>query len=169
MEEIGPPLSVRQEAFCQEYIVDFNGTQAAIRAGYSDTEAARVQASRMLARDNISSRINQLIAERKHRVSVTADFVLQSLLRIVNVDLSDAFDEEGNMLSIKKMPKDLRLALASYEESYSEHGMNRKLKPNDRMKALELIGRHVKMFTDKLEHTGNLTLEDLVVKSNKEN
>ena len=72
-------LTRKQELFCQEYIVDYNGTKAAIRAGYEE-RSARQMASRMLAKDNIRSRVRELQADQVQRMTVTQDYVIQQLV-----------------------------------------------------------------------------------------
>lgn len=75
----------RQEKFCQEYIVDLNQTQAAIRAGYS-TKTADVQASRLLTNVKIQARIQELMKKREQRTEITADKVLQRWWDIATAD-----------------------------------------------------------------------------------
>ncbi len=171
----GCELSARQERFCREYIVDFNGSQAATRAGYSaDPSTARSTASRLLTYHNIQARLATLKAEQNKRLDFSADRVLLELARIAFADQSQCFDEEGNLLKFKQMPEDIRRALAGMEvfEEFEGAGRERvhvgntkKVKSWDKVKALELLGKHHKLFTDKVEHGGKLTLEDLVVGS----
>ena len=78
----------RQEKFCQEYIVDLNQTQAAIRAGYSK-KTADVQASRLLTNVKIQARIQELMQKREQRTEITADKVLQRWWDIATADPND--------------------------------------------------------------------------------
>ncbi len=68
-------LTDKQQAFCEEYIVDLNGTQAAIRAGYSE-DTARQQSSRLLTNVNVGQYIVELKAKRIERLNIDADYVL---------------------------------------------------------------------------------------------
>lgn len=74
-------LNDRQELFCQEYLVDYNATQAAIRAGYAE-ESAGVQACRLLKNDKVLSRVRALQAEQTERLCVTRDYVIYEILSI---------------------------------------------------------------------------------------
>lgn len=82
------PLTDKQEMFCREFIVDLNGTQAAIRAGYSE-KTANEQASQLLAKLSVQSRVAQLKAERAQRLGVSADQVLQWWVDIATADPND--------------------------------------------------------------------------------
>ncbi|HGJ5891174.1 MAG TPA: terminase small subunit, partial [Arsenophonus apicola] len=74
-------LTDKQEAFCREYLIDLNATQAAIRAGYSEKTAKDI-ACQNLAKLNIQKRIQTLMEERKNRIEVNADYVLKRLVEI---------------------------------------------------------------------------------------
>jgi phage terminase small subunit len=165
-------LTPQQELFCQEYVKDLNGTQAAIRAGYAAQPAsARVQASRLLTKANLSERIKALFDERKHRIQVDGDTVLRELLKLATSDLRKLFDDAGTLLPPDKWPDDTAIAVSSVEveelfEGYGpdrhQIGYTKKIKFWDKPKSLELLGKHLKLFTEKIEHSGKVTLEDLV-------
>lgn len=168
-------LMPAQDTFCREYLKDLNGTAAAIRAGYTET-SAKSQASRLLADDRIQERIAQLNAERMARVQVDADTVLRELLRIATSDIGEAFKDDGGLKPLKEIPTDIRRAIQSIEidELFDGFGQDRhqightkKLKFWDKTKALEMLGKHLKLFTEKIEVSGSLTLEALVVASQK--
>ncbi len=151
-------LTDKQEMFCLEYVKDFNGTQAAIRAGYSE-KTANEQAAQNLAKLSISRRIQELMAERKAKVKLDAEFVLGELMKLANVDASHAFDSNGDLLPIHDMPEDLRKSIASVEtiEYFKEKmqvGWLKKVKFWDKPKSLELLGRNLRLFVEKLEVTG---------------
>jgi phage terminase small subunit len=71
-------LSERQELFCREYVIDMNGTQAAIRAGYAKG-SAEVQASRLLSNDKIAMRVKELKSEVFNKLEISAEYVLSGL------------------------------------------------------------------------------------------
>lgn len=132
------PAKDRQELFCIEYLVDCNGTQAAIRAGYSE-HTATMQASRLLSKANVRARIAELMEERSKNTLVDAVFVVERLkqvagrcLQAVPVMIYDPVNKE----MVQKVDEDGR---AVWE--FDSNGANR---------ALELLGKHVGMFTDKL-------------------
>ena len=155
-------LNEKQKRFCREYLIDYNGTQAAIRAGYS-AESARNQSSRMMTNDDIRDFIFELQDRRSRRLDVSADRVILELSRVAFSDPADFYDENGNLLSIPNIPEDARKSLSGLEvtEEYEGFGRERvpagftkKIKRWDKVKALELLGKHLKMFTEKHEHTG---------------
>lgn len=158
------PLTGKEKRFVQEYLKDLNQTQAAVRAGYTKhPDAARSIASRLATKANISTAIALGMAERAKAVQVDAHFVISELKKIANVDIAQAYDANGNLLSFDQMPEDVRRSIAGVEtvEEYEGFGKDRtwtgytkkvKFWPKD--KALELLGKHIGMFTDKIEHSG---------------
>lgn len=168
-------LPPKQELFCKEYLVDLNGTQAAIRAGYSP-KCACEQASELLRKPQIYARVQELMNKRSSKMEINSDTVLQEILRLARVDLSEAYDKDGKLLHPKDMPEDVRRAISAIEV-FEEHdgvgkdrkyiGETMKVKFWDKTKALELLGKHLKLFTDKIEHSHRVTLEDLVTGSHK--
>jgi phage terminase small subunit len=155
-------LTPRQEKFCHEYLKDRNGMQAAIRANYSP-RSAKEQASRLLTKDNVRYRVNQLIEEQFNRIKLSADLVIKGLLKISEADIRDAFDEDGNLKPIKDLPEPIAKAIAGVEtdELYDgkgsdreKIGVTRKIKFWNKNEALRDLGRHLKMFTDVQEIRG---------------
>ena len=138
----------RHELFCQEYIVDFNGTQAAIRAGYSP-KTARVQASQLLTNPNISARVRELQKERLDRLILNQDFVV---LQIV-----DTIQQCKGGYPVKTLnPK---------TGKYEEIGMYQ-FDSRGCLKGLELLGTHLGMFGKGQPHAGgeeeNNLLEQII-------
>lgn len=172
MSEELKPLTRKQERFCQEYIKDLNQTQALIRAGYDqEPGVAAVTAHRLLKKANVAQRIQQLFDERAKTVGVDANTVLRELLMLATVDLSRAYDSFGQVLPMNEMPEEIRKCIAGFEvqeiffgqgDDKQVGGFTKKLKFWDKPKALELLGKHLKLFTDKVEHSGSFKLEDLV-------
>lgn len=151
-------LTPKQEAFCREYLIDLNGTQAAIRAGYS-VKGAHVQAAQLLSNPKVQVFANQLKTERAQRTEITADRVLLEIGRLAFADIRSVFDESGRLLPVHMLPPEVAASIASIEVVTSkvpggdpvdvEH--TAKIKFWDKRGSLELLGRHLKMFTDKLE------------------
>jgi len=168
-------LTPKQELFCYEYIKDKNATTAYIRAGYS-AQGARQNASLLLTNHYIRAKINELLEEQFKRLKVDVDTVLKGLLKIAESDLCDAFDEDNRLKPIKDMPEPFIKAIASIEieELYGGRGNDRKLigytkkiRLLDKIRALELLGKHLKLFTDVHEIPGLENLAEQIKAARK--
>ena len=153
-------LRPKQILFIKEYLVDLNGAQAAIRAGYS-AKTARITASQLLTKPNIQAAIQAEMDKRAEKTSITAERVLEEIARIAFLDIRKAFDVNGNLLPIHEMPEDVARAMGGMDiSSYTGQGegaiteITKKIKLIDKKGALELLGKHLKLFTEKVEHTG---------------
>jgi phage terminase small subunit len=153
------PLTDKQEAFCLEYLKDLNATQSAIRAGYSE-KTAKAQASRLLTNVDVSARVQELMTERVNRVQVDADTVLRELLRIATYDVAAVFDSAGFMKPVQDIPEEVRRAITGIEvdeifagqgEDRSIIGHAKKVKLGDKVKALEILGKHLGLFVQKTQ------------------
>jgi phage terminase small subunit len=163
-------LEPRQLRFCQEYIIDLNGTQAAIRAGYSE-DSARAIASENLTKPDIEAKIQELKDLRSLRTEITADKVLTETYLLAASDIGEAFNEDGSLKPIKEIPSHIRKAISSVEvdELFEGHGADkeqvgytRKIKLWDKVKTLELLGKHLKVFSDKVELTADASLASIL-------
>ncbi|RUL12423.1 terminase small subunit [Proteus mirabilis] len=151
-------LNDKQEMFCREYLIDLNATQAAIRAGYSE-KTANAQASRLLVNVNIQNRIQELKSNRNERVEVDADYVLKRLVEIDQMDVLDILNESGDLKPVRDWPKAWRTTLSGLDVmsiSTGEEGTDallKKIKWPDKVKNLELLGKHVKVqaFKEQIE------------------
>ncbi len=168
-------LTPKQAAFVREYLVDLNATQAALRAKYSTRTAPKI-GSENLHKPGIRAAIDEAIAKRAAKVEVKSDDILRELLRIARVDIGDAYDDAGRLKDIHAIPEDTRRAIVGIdaEELYEwnenrreQIGTTRKVRFADKIRALEMLGKHLKLFTEKVEHEhkGTLTLEQLVAGS----
>ncbi|WP_336792455.1 terminase small subunit [Pantoea anthophila] len=138
-------LTDKQEMFCREYLIDLNATQAAIRAGYSKN-SANEQGAQNLAKLSIAQRIIELKAERNERVEVDADYVLRRLVEIDEMDVLDILLANGELKPIKDWPKVWRTTLSGMdvtEMAGDAAGLLKKIKWPDKVKNLELLGKHV--------------------------
>ncbi|MDR5616838.1 terminase small subunit [Arsenophonus sp.] len=162
-------LTNKQEAFCREYLIDLNATQAAIRAGYSEKTAKDI-ACQNLAKLNIQKRIQTLMEERKNRIEVNADYVLKRLVDIDQMDVLDIITESGDLRPIKDWPKVWRTTLSGFDIAAirvdGAEALLKKIKWPDKIKNLELLGKHVSVqaFRDQIknEHDVVGTLSDLM-------
>ena len=147
------PLTPKQAAFVQEYLVDLNGAAAARRAGYKVKNADQL-GTQLLGKTSITTAIQAAIAERSARTAVTQDRVVLELARIAFMDMSRLVKFEGGKMTITEtaeLAEDDRRALSELSESGTENGRTRKVKVHDKLKALELLGKHLAMFTDRQE------------------
>lgn len=149
-------MTKKQKRFIEEYLVDLNATQAAIRAGYSPDTAGSI-GSENLKKPEIRARIEKAIAERSKRTGINQDRIVMELAKIallnpkglVNFDEAtikeDAADEDVAAVAsvrVKRFP------------TKDGEGVEREVKMYDKTKALELLGRHLGMFKDKVEVSG---------------
>lgn len=140
-------LTGKQEAFCNEYLVDLNGTKAAIRAGYSETSAAEV-ASQNLRMSNIQERITQLRQQTGKAYNITRERIAQELAMIAFGDTRILFDENGALKSPENWSDEGRI-ISSYEESLTEFGdektggtkTTKKVRQWDKNKAIDSLNR----------------------------
>lgn len=154
-------LNDKQEMFCREYLVDLNATQAAIRAGYSE-KTAQEQSSRLLSNVMVQSRIAELKADRNEQVGVDAAYVLRRLTEIDQMDVLDILLQNGELKPIKDWPKVWRTTLSGMDvvemASADSAALLKKIKWPDKVKNLELLGKHVSVqaFKEQVsnEHTG---------------
>lgn len=146
-------LTEKQKRFVEEYLIDLNATQAAIRAGYS-TNTAKDIGCENLAKPNIRACIDKEIAERSKRTGINQDRVIRELARLAFVNANDVIDMEEATLK-DGATEDDTAAIASVKvktiPTKEGEGIEREIKLTDKLKALELLGKHLGMFKDKVE------------------
>lgn len=133
----------RQTRFVEEYLIDLNATQAAIRAGYS-AKTAEVQGPRLLGNVRVSAAIRAAQAERSDRVEITQDWVLSRLASVVErcMQAEPVYDRKGDRVMVETPNGEEAPAY-----TFNATGANG---------ALGLLGKHLGMFKDKLEHSGSI-------------
>lgn len=144
-------LTPKQERFCEEYLIDLNATQAAIRAGYSE-KTAREQAAQNLSKLNIQEKIAELKAERSKRTEITQDRVIKELAAMAFAKATDYAQIASNTVFIKstaELTPEQQAGIVGIKQTQA--GIEVKL---DKTRALEMLGRHLGMFNDKLELSG---------------
>ena len=111
-------LSAKRQLFVAEYLKDFNGTQAAIRAGYS-ANGAKATASRFLARDEIAVQIKATVQGALDGSKMTLERWVEEVSRRALAEFTELFDDNDQPLPIKKMPREHRVALAGIKDGPS--------------------------------------------------
>lgn len=162
-------LTRKQQRFCEEYLIDLNATQAAIRAGYSVASAGSI-GNEVLQKPEIRARIDAAMAERSKRAGINADRVLRELGRIAFVNPKDVIDlntaevlpgtSEDDLaviagMKVKYVP---RKEFDENGDASVETAIEREVRLCDKLKALELCGRHLGMFKDNPEANIPLTV-----------
>lgn len=141
-------LTNKQRLFVSEYLIDLNSAGAARRAGYSAHSSVR-QGKQLLDTPAIRVEVRKALAKRASRVEVTADEVVANLAEIAYLDRSQAFRVKDGRLYVTDtdlLPLQVRRCIAEVAET--QHGL--RIKFDDRVRALELLGRHLALFTDNL-------------------
>nr|DAN97694.1 MAG TPA: Terminase small subunit [Caudoviricetes sp.] len=181
-------LTEKQKRFADEYLIDLNATRA-YKAAYPSCkkdETARANGSRLLTNANVASYVEQRMKEREKRTEITQDWVLEELRKIASVNGADFSQiveepmvEDGKYITdpdtgqvkkyqtvkfvpTKELPEEKKAAISSIKET--KFGIS--VETYDRLKALELLGRHLGMFKDKVEVSGleneKSKLDDLI-------
>lgn len=161
-------MNDKQKRFCQEYVVDLNGTKAAIRAGYSE-KSAQVTASRLLNEPIVLHKITELQAELAQRTGITVERVLQEYEKLAFANMQDYIQvqQDGSaFLDLSKLTRDQAAAIATLnideetetldDEEAEEIGVGKlqrvrkiRIKLADKKGALDSIAKHLGMFLDK--------------------
>lgn len=144
-------LKAKQARFAQEYPIDLNATQAAIRAGYSE-KTARSQGQRLLTNADVQSRIQEYKLERQKEAKYDAAMVLKRHIEIDQMDIGDILKDDGSLKPISQWPKVWRTSISGLDiVELMSRGDDRealdswvkKIKWPDKLKNLELLGKHV--------------------------
>ena len=151
-------MTKKQRRFCEEYLIDLNATQAAIRAGYSP-DTAKAIGCENLTKPDIRAHIDKAMAERSKRTGVNADRVIQELAKIAFVNATEVIDPKTATVKEDALPEDTAAIQSVKVKTFGEDGLEREIKMADKLKALEMLGRHLGMFKDKLELSGGLDTE----------
>lgn len=163
-------LTPKQRRFVQEYLIDLNAKQAAIRAGYSERTAEQ-QGSRLLSYAKVAAAVAEGKKTVAEKLGITAERVLRELGRLAFLDIRNAFDEDGNLKPIHELDDDTAAAIAGIEvESlFDGKGNDReiigrlhKLKLSDKKAALDTLAKHLNLLTEKVKVEGQLQLSGQV-------
>ncbi len=154
-------LTARQRRFVEEYLIDLNGTQAAIRAGYSP-RSAKQQADSNMEKENVKAAIDKAMAERSKRTGVTQDVILRELARIAFCNITDVVNlDEADVKSGSIRDDTAAIASIRVKRIPTQDGViiEREVKLYDKVRALELLGKHLNMFKDSINLMGSLAVK----------
>ncbi|MFQ9509507.1 MAG: terminase small subunit [Lachnospiraceae bacterium] len=149
-------LTEKQKLFVSEYLIDLNATQAAIRAGYSPKTSEQI-GYQMLKKTSVSDAIAQAMAERSKRTGITSDRVLNELAMIGFANAADIINFGAATVKGDASREDTAcIQSVKVKTIPTDAGdiTEREVKLYDKKSALELIGKHLGMFKDKLEVSG---------------
>ena len=147
-------LTAKQEKFCNEYLIDLNATQAAIRAGYSE-KTAMEQGYQLLHKTSVSGFIQERQKELQEETRITQKKVLEEYAKIAFSDIRQLFDGNNRLLEIKDIPDGIASCLSSVEvdeifgqsmEGKVQIGETKKVKVWNKINALDSLARHFGMF-----------------------
>lgn len=150
-------LTAKQQRFVDEYLIDLNATQAAIRAGYAPNRASE-QAHQLLQKTTVSNAIDQAIAHRSRRTGINQDRVLMELAKVAFVNANDVIDPDSATVRPDAAKEDLACIQAvKVKTSENEMGSSseREIKLADKLRALELLGKHLGLFDKRDQANSN--------------
>lgn len=159
-------LTDKQQLFVEEYLIDLNATQAAIRAGYSAKNADKI-GSELLGKTRVAEAVACAIAERSRRTGISQDRVLQELAKISFADMRNFVDVVDGEVRLKNMedisPDDSaciqEITTTKTVKSFGDTEIETvvtKIKLADKKASLELLGKHLGIFTDSIRLTGDV-------------
>jgi len=153
----------RRTRFIKEYLLDHNATRAAIAAGYSEKTAGS-QGNRLLKNADVAKAIDAENEKLNAKLDISVERVATEYARLAFFDPRKFFRDDGSLKPISELDEDSARAIAGMDvnelfegngEDRAQVGYCKKLKLADKVRALEGLGRYLKMFTDKLELNAN--------------
>lgn len=152
-----PKLTEKQKRFCEEYLTDLNATQAAKRAGYKNPEIGR----QLITKNNVSEYLNKLRNEQSKRTQITADMVINELAAIAFSDRTKIArvnaDGVVELSETDNLPDTLKKAISGIKEG--KFGVE--VSSYDKIKALELLGKHLGIFSENKSNDTDKVIEKL--------
>ncbi|WP_342612475.1 terminase small subunit [Burkholderia ambifaria] len=156
-------LTAKQQRFVDEYLIDLSATAAARRAGYSE-RTARVIANENLTKPDIQAAISAAMKARSERTKIDADRVLTRMVEIDEMDVLDIMNDDMSLKPVSEWPKVWRQYLSGFDlaelfegngDAREMVGILKKIKWPDKLKNLEMLGRHFGMFNDRVRLQGD--------------
>ncbi len=146
-------LSLKQERFVEEYLVDLNATQAYIRAGYAK-KFAGPNVGKLMALPEIQKAIQKGKAKLSKRTEISQDRVLEELVNVAFSNLGDYMDwnsHEATMIAKDKLSREQMAAVAEINATLNDKGSTIKFKLHDKIRSLKILADHLGMFVQKHE------------------
>lgn len=170
-------LREKQRLFVEEYLIDLNATQAAIRAGYSKRTAGQI-GDENLKKPQIAQAIKEAMDARSQRAQINADYVLNRLVEIDQLDVLDIVRDDMSYKPLSEWPKVWRQFIAGFDiaemfegvgEDRAMVGLIKKIKWPDKVRNLELLGKHVGVnaFRDQVDVNVIGSLADDIAQARK--
>lgn len=154
-------LTPKQKLFCKYYLISLNATDAAIKAGYSKKTATETGYEN-LTKPHIKEYLESQIKKREEKLEITADKVITEIAKLAFANTTDVLEITDHGVIIKDLKDIDTTCIASAEEVFDKEGMRLgvKIKLHDKTKNLELLGRHLGLFKDKVEHSFDEKIEN---------
>jgi len=171
-----------QKRFCEEYVLDFNATRA-YKTAYPNCkkkDTARRLGSRLMTKEDITNYIQELLNESRERNKVTQDMIIKELSNIAFFNIKNIYKEDGSLKKVTELDDETARAISSVKTIQRAGAMKLEINPNgkdkeipiehipeqtieikanDKKGALELLGKHLGMFKDKVEIEQNKPFE----------
>lgn len=164
-------LTPKQKLFCKYYLISLNATDAAIKAGYSKKTANRI-GTENLSKPVIREYLESQMKSKEQELDISVDRILRELASIAFLDISEFYNDDGTLKNIKQIDETARRAIQSIT-TREEQGATvedgeikpqffnvNNIKANDKLKALELLGKYHSIFKDKVEHSFDEKIEN---------
>lgn len=150
-------LTDKQKHFVEEYLIDLNATQAAIRAGYSVKNADNIS-SQLMGKTHVAEAVAKATAERSRRTGISADRVLNELAKIAFVNITDVADQSASLKEDANRDDTAAVQSVRVKTTITDNGdtVEKEIKLADKVKALDLLGKHLGIFNDKIKVEGAL-------------
>jgi len=168
-------LNQKQRRFCQEYVIDYNATRAAQRAGYSE-KTAYSQGHELLKKPEIQQKIQENIQKIANSTQITAERVLTELAKLAFYNPKDFFNDDGTLKQIGELDDDQAACLAGLEvvtkfdknsDGEVEPEYLKKIKLSSKDSALDKLMRHLGLYRDKIEVDINESVIDRIARGRK--
>ena len=153
-------ITPKQQVFVDEYLLDLNATQACIRAGYSVKSADKI-GSELLGKTRVADAVGKALAERSKRTGINQDRVIQELAKIALVNVTDVINmDEATIKGDSSREDTAAISSVKVKTIPTEDGeiVEREVKTYDKIKALDLIGKHLGTFKDDIP-IGNVNIQ----------